>query len=694
MNQTKQSTRRSLMRFYAPSALLLLLLAFGASPERAQGQWTTGTDISNTNTGNVGIGTASPGATLHVRSSGGTSPFSGAQTFWVDTTGTNKQALIGFRDSATLQWFMGSRNGVDAPNNRFGIFNANGASEVLSITQGGNVGIGTTNPANLLHVAGAGDVAKFSTTGSGFLYINQATAGNNYLQLAFQVAGLDKWHVGIAPTTNDFSFWNSATSQTAFTLKQSNGNVGIGTTNPLARLQINGIAGVDGGAKYIIQAIDETPMGAGVGGGIAFTGNYLGANLANFSGIQGIKENGIDGNYNGAMIFTTRVTGGAMTERVRISSAGNVGIGINAPAYKLDVDGEINATGLRINGTPIGTGGGGGSSQWTTSGANVYYNTGNIGIGTTSPNTAKLVVSGSAGAEGLDLASTDQYANLRVIRNSLSGFDKDLYLQYQAGAASKIRFYSNNAESMTLADGNLGIGTTTPNGKLDVRGTSGAPNFATGLSGILRVGAANEHLEFGYVAGSRNWIQSFGAVPLYINEGGNNVILNSGGGNVGIGTTNPTAKLHVVGDIEVTGNINAKYQDVAEWVESSQKLEAGTVVALDTEKPNQVLASSEAYDTKVAGVVSAQPGISLGERGEGKVLVATTGRVKVKVDASRAPIKIGDLLVTSDVAGLAMKSEPVSIGGRRMHAPGTLIGKALEPLAKGTGEILVLLSLQ
>jgi hypothetical protein len=41
-----------------------------------------------------------------------------------------------------------------------------------------------------------------------------------------------------------------------------------------------------------------------------------------------------------------------------------------------------------------------------------------------------------------------------------------------------------------------------------------------------------------------------------------------------------------------------------------------------------------------------------------------------------------------------MKSEPVKVGGRLMHMPGTLIGKALEPLAKGRGEILVLLSLQ
>jgi hypothetical protein len=68
--------------------------------------------------------------------------------------------------------------------------------------------------------------------------------------------------------------------------------------------------------------------------------------------------------------------------------------------------------------------------------------------------------------------------------------------------------------------------------------------------------------------------------------------------------------------------------------------------------------------------------------------------VKVKVDASNEPIKIGDLLVTSDKEGFAMKSVPVEIGGVRIHRPGTLIGKALEPLARGAGEILVLLSLQ
>ena len=50
--------------------------------------------------------------------------------------------------------------------------------------------------------------------------------------------------------------------------------------------------------------------------------------------------------------------------------------------------------------------------------------------------------------------------------------------------------------------------------------------------------------------------------------------------------------------------------------------------------------------------------------------------------------------MTSEVEGVAMKSVPVDLGGTQIHRPGTIIGKALEPLANGRGEILVLLSLQ
>jgi hypothetical protein len=171
-------------------------------------------------------------------------------------------------------------------------------------------------------------------------------------------------------------------------------------------------------------------------------------------------------------------------------------------------------------------------------------------------------------------------------------------------------------------------------------------------------------------------------------------------GNVGIGTINPLAKLDVAGDImvagnaDIAGNIAAKYQDVAEWVPARKNIAPATVVSLDVTRTNTVTPSSRAYDSHIAGIVSAKPGLILGEAGLDKVMVATTGRVRVKVDATRHPIKIGDLLVTSDKPGMAMKSQPIRIAGKLIHRPGTIIGKALEPLATGQGEILVLLSLQ
>lgn len=172
-------------------------------------------------------------------------------------------------------------------------------------------------------------------------------------------------------------------------------------------------------------------------------------------------------------------------------------------------------------------------------------------------------------------------------------------------------------------------------------------------------------------------------------------------GRVGIGTGQmaPTAKLDVRGDIHASGTINATnvvavYQDIAEWVPASADLVPGTVVVLDPSQDNHVMPSRRAYDTSVAGVVSGKPGVILGVEAADKAKVATTGRVKVKVDATRAPIAIGDLLVTGDRPGMAMKSEPIEVAGTEIHRPGTVIGKALQPLPKGEGEILVLLSLQ
>ena len=75
-------------------------------------------------------------------------------------------------------------------------------------------------------------------------------------------------------------------------------------------------------------------------------------------------------------------------------------------------------------------------------------------------------------------------------------------------------------------------------------------------------------------------------------------------------------------------------------------------------------------------------------------MIAQSGRVRAKVDATRGAIRIGDLLVTSPTPGHAMRSEPLRLGDHAMHRPGTILGKALEALPSGKGEILVLLTLQ
>ena len=135
--------------------------------------------------------------------------------------------------------------------------------------------------------------------------------------------------------------------------------------------------------------------------------------------------------------------------------------------------------------------------------------------------------------------------------------------------------------------------------------------------------------------------------------------------------------------------------DVAEYFPVRGDPEPGTVLVIGADKTLQE--SSTAYDTRVAGIVSTDPGMSLGIRKEGnpgEAAVAVAGRVPCKVDTTHAPIHAGDLLTTSDTSGYAMKAEPVEISGILIYRPGTTIGKAMESLETGTGTIEVLVTLQ
>jgi hypothetical protein len=351
---------------------------------------------------------------------------------------------------------------------------------------------------------------------------------------------------------------------------------------------------------------------------------------------------------------------------------------------------------------------------------------GNLGIGTRTP-VATLDVAGTIrAARGLIFADGTLMTSASGRAQKLSADGTPEPLAGGTGTPNRLARWLDDAGTLTDsvifedASGNIGVGTNVPGGVLDLQRNSAGDilqrfwNTGAGGAKLRYVAATGATTQMQFTDGAE-WLSSIAgnnqlglqfrvrATNSVNSEAGLNqsaVLTLARSGNVGVGTATPAAKLDVSGNLRVSGNvvvdgnIAAKYQDVAEWVPAREQLAAGTVVTLDTTRTNAVKAAERAYDTHVAGVVSAQPGVILGQAGEGKVMVATTGRVKVRVDATRRPIRVGDLLVTSNKRGVAMRSVSLKVRGARLHRPGTIIGRALEPLAQGDGEILVLLSLQ
>ncbi len=277
------------------------------------------------------------------------------------------------------------------------------------------------------------------------------------------------------------------------------------------------------------------------------------------------------------------------TERLRVLSAGNVGIGTTTPAKLLDVNGDA-----LVNGVTIGRGAGNGASN--TALGNTALNSNTTGFVNTAVGLVALF-SNTTGTDntavgyntlyynttGIYNTATGTYALLNTTGSNNTGFGKNALYNNTTGSnntaigydadvtsggftnATAIGYNARAGASNTLVLGNganVGIGISVPTSKLVVVGAGSAATLPnTTSSAIFRVGvSANEGIDFGKAGTSpyAGWIQSgFSgtADPLSIQPLG---------GNVGIGTIAPTQALDVNGKIRMQTGAAVGYVPVSD----------------------------------------------------------------------------------------------------------------------------------
>jgi len=232
--------------------IFLLLCCSGSQFARSQSPWTNTTpNINNTNSGNVGIGTSSPSALLHIGAMegyGGT-PYASSTLLKVyqpfNSSIQSASIDLGMCQPHARITGIGSYAWNSSGQMAFSTMQDAGVTEVMRLDQHGNVGIGTTTPAAKLEVRGN----LLFLTGSHQFYLNEGTlidplkagirdnggdvvmnAKNNGKLFLNRDVNSDVWIESSPDGINNIEI---------ATFK-ANGNVGIGTTTPQTKLAVNG----------------------------------------------------------------------------------------------------------------------------------------------------------------------------------------------------------------------------------------------------------------------------------------------------------------------------------------------------------------------------------------------------------------------------------------------------------------------
>jgi hypothetical protein len=490
--------------------------------------------VAITPAGNVGIGTTSPSEKLHIVGSN-------ALQIIQSTTGGQNSTLKFITTART--WGIGANMGLS--NSNLEIYDYTASANRLTIDSSGNVGIGTASPAGKLHVYSTTSSDSIGhiqyengSTGTGSATNAQLIGKSKYGTLQYMVWESSGARIGMRSTSNGGSgnlYFTTGTDSVTLTMLAT-GNVGIGTSSPTRKLDV-------------ISTSEQLRLAYDSSGTVYtdFRSDSAGGLLINTSNSYII-------NYIGG------------SEKMRITSSGNVGIGttdftdVNFGSPALKIAGSRATLGLTSSGTlatiamiPASNTAksihlnqsSDGSFRWYqySVGAETFVldAAGNVGIGTTSPVAALHVQSSST---KLFLSNTDFVANttgsgMILHTGASSGNTYSQIYAFQSGNTA----YAN----LVIPGGNVGIGTTSPTQLLHLVGTNAANN---GLTLQNTNASGNSQVRFLNTSGTERaaitYINSVDGVYHYTAAGGN--LFNLVGGNVGIGTTGPSYKLHVEGN--------------------------------------------------------------------------------------------------------------------------------------------------
>jgi hypothetical protein len=271
-------------------------------------------------------------------------------------------------------------------------------------------------------------------------------------------------------------------------------------------------------------------------------------------------------------------------------------------------------------------------AYWTKSGSNIYYNEGNLGLGTSSPN-RKLEINGNNAESGMRIAWGSTYPT--VYGDILYNISGGLMLNSNAGGGgwADISFQTNGTTKMFIESaGNVGIGTTTPDSRLVLK--------STGSSDVFNIISDVDN----YLVRLRQTGNNSGALYLYDGSVNNTILLYGGGnsyingGNLGIGTSTPSAGLHLKGSDYPASFM---YLESAAGNDAGFRLYEGTTAKWHIFN-NSALGGLQIYNTAVqtvffanqsgnVGIGTTTPASRLDVRGNVTIRDNSTGTIAVEL---------------------------------------------------------------